>query len=75
MTMSEKSLVLAHFVLVNTSGRVDSLDSATLIFHNMRLSVAQWLIVGHMTWRTQVQMPLDPLGFHGFVLRQDTSEP
>ena len=26
--MSEKSLVLAHFVLVNTSGQVDSLDSA-----------------------------------------------
>ena len=25
--MSEKSLILAHFVLVNTSGRVDSLDS------------------------------------------------
>ena len=28
MTLSEKSLVLAHFVLVNTSRRVDSLDSA-----------------------------------------------
>ena len=27
-TVSEKSLVLAHFVLVYTSGRVDSLDSA-----------------------------------------------
>ena len=27
-TVSEKSLVLAHFVLVNTSGQVDSLDSA-----------------------------------------------
>ena len=26
--MSEKSLVLAHFVLVNTSGQSDSLDSA-----------------------------------------------
>ena len=29
MTMSEKSLVLAHFVLVNTSRQVDSLDSDT----------------------------------------------
>ena len=27
--MSEKSLVLAHFVLVNVSGHVDSLDSAS----------------------------------------------
>ena len=36
MTMSKKSLVLAHFVLVNTSRRVDSLDSE---YSQMQLSL------------------------------------
>ena len=37
MTLSEKSLVLAHVVLVNTSGRVNSLDAEWLSHLALRI--------------------------------------
>ena len=69
-TVSEKSLVLANFVLVNTSGRVDSVDSAMNIFPNYAFlqklfinAFSSFYRINHLQRGGMSILSINPVGF------------